>query len=470
MRFLLAVCILAVTSPLFAAVWNVGPTRTYTTPSAVSNLVNHGDTVLIDAAVYLNHPQVYFTKNNLLLRGIGGRPRLEAGAALAGNNNGKAIFVISGSDCRVEHLEFANAAVPDHNGAGIRQEGCGLVVTDCFFYGNEMGILGGNYTDCTVRLEHNVFANNGSSANPGYQHNVYIGKIDTLIFRYNYSVDAIAEGHELKSRARNNIILYNYIGNLNTVDSRTIDLPNGGTAILVGNIIEQGPNSANSNLFGYGLEGLNNPAPHQVWLVNNTFVNKKATGSFIHVANGTDGVFMKNNILVGAATGGLLNGQVTQLDSSHNFINSAVTAAGFVAPAAFDYRLTSGSPAVNQGIDLAQNVGEYVLKAQFQYADTANYSVRPTAGLPDLGAYEFLPASSVSTEVLRWPEVFPNPARTAFFGPNIPEDAPFSLLNTLGQSVKKGLVTGGQLDVSGVPAGTYMLFIAGYLGKIVVVY
>ena len=133
MRFLLAVCILAVTSPLFAAVWNVGPTRTYTTPSAVSNLVNHGDTVLIDAAVYLNHPQVYFTKNNLLLRGIGGRPRLEAGAALAGNNNGKAIFVISGSDCRVEHLEFANAAVPDHNGAGIRQEGCGLVVTDCFF-------------------------------------------------------------------------------------------------------------------------------------------------------------------------------------------------------------------------------------------------------------------------------------------------------------------------------------------------
>ena len=46
---------------LFATQWNVGPTRTYTTPAAVSGLVDHGDTILIDAALYANPPQVYIT-------------------------------------------------------------------------------------------------------------------------------------------------------------------------------------------------------------------------------------------------------------------------------------------------------------------------------------------------------------------------------------------------------------------------
>lgn len=302
---------------IHATEWHVGPTRTYTTPAAVSALVSHGDTVSIDAALYVNHPQVYFTKNNLLIRGVGGRPRLEAGPALSTNTNGKAIFVLSGSDVVVENIEFADAAVPDHNGAGIRQEGCDLTIRYCFFTGNEMGILCGNYDMCKTTLEHNVFANNGSNANPGYQHNIYINKIDTLIFRYNYSVNAIAQGHELKSRARTNIILYNYIGNQTTEDSRTIDLPNGGLVLLAGNIIEQGPNSANSNLFGYGLEGLSNPGPHNVWVANNTFVNKKTTGSFIHVATGTDTLLVKNNILVGAKTGGLINGIPGHLDSSN---------------------------------------------------------------------------------------------------------------------------------------------------------
>ncbi len=342
---------------LFAVQWNVGPARTYTTPAAVSSLVGDGDTILIDAALYPDHPQVYFAKNNLLIRGIGDRPRLEAGATLSGNANGKAIFVIGGDHCRIDNLEFANAAVPDHNGAGIRQEGCDLTVTHCFFTGNEMGILGGSYPSCTVVLEHNVFVNNGSSANPGYQHNVYIGKIDTLVFRYNYSVNAIAEGHELKSRARNNIILYNYIGNLNTVDSRTVDLPNGGTAILTGNILEQGPASANSNIFGYGLEGLTNPPPHNVWMTHNTFVNKKSTGNFIQLAAGTVTVFLQNNILAGAKTSGLISGTAMHLDSAHNLVRDAVAAAGFIDAVHFDYRLQAGSPAVDHGAVIDQTAG-----------------------------------------------------------------------------------------------------------------
>lgn len=461
MKYALLWPLFALSIPLHAKQWNVGPTRAYTTPAAVSSLVNNGDTILIDAALYANHPQVYFTKNNLLIRGIGGRPRLEAGAALAGNSNGKAIFVISGSNCWVDHLEFANAVVPDNNGAGIRQEGCDLKVTDCFFTGNEMGILGGAYSPCTILLEHNVFANNGSSANPGYQHNVYIGKIDTLIFRYNYSVNAIAEGHELKSRAKNNIILYNYIANLSTEDSRTIDLPNGGTAILVGNIIEQGPNSANSNIFGYGQEGLSNPPPHNVWMAHNTLVNKKTTGNFIQVAAGTDTLFLKNNILVGPKTSGLIQGAPLHLDSTHNFVHDAVAAAGFVAASNNNYHLQAGAPAIDHGVVINQSVSPYTLAAALEYADTAAYTLRPQAGLPDIGAFEFKPATAVSEGIKSSPGIFPNPCHNTLYLRDVPDNLPYRIYTAAGQYVKGGILIRGAIEVGDIPPGYYLLQMSG---------
>lgn len=256
----------------FATVWHVGPTRTYTYCSQVASLVQDGDTVAIDYATYINDAQVSWTNNNLLIIGVGGRPRLEAGSIIANDNvNGKGIFVIIGSNVRVENIEFANAVVIDNNGAGIRQEGKNLFVHHCKFDGNEMGILqGGTIPNCTITVEYSEFLNGGSAANPGYQHNIYINHIDTFIFRYNYSHDAKNGGHELKSRATNNYVLYNRIANIQTIDSRNIDLPNGGTTVVMGNIIEQGQNSENSNILGYGLEGLSNPAPHNLWIVNNT--------------------------------------------------------------------------------------------------------------------------------------------------------------------------------------------------------
>lgn len=453
---------------LYATQWNVGPTRTYTTPAAVSGLVDHGDTILIDAALYANHPQVYFSKNNLFIQGIGGRPRLEAGASLANNANGKAIFVISGSDCRVDNIEFANAVVPDNNGAGIRQEGCDLTVTHCYFNGNEMGILGGNLGVCTVRLEHNVFLNNGSTANPGYQHNVYIGRIDSLIFRYNYSVNAIAEGHELKSRAANNIILYNYIGNLNTEDSRTVDLPNGGTVILVGNILEQGPISANSNIFGYGLEGMVNAPPHHVWIVNNTFLNNKSSGNFIQVANGTDTLYLRNNILVGPKTSGLIQGTPMHLDSSHNLVSNEISAAGFIGADTYDYHLQESSPAINQGELVNKYVGHYSLRADHEYIDTAQYIQRYQDGVPDIGAFEFEGVTSIDPLSLSLSlYTYPNPCHHVIMTRDIPENTPYQLYTLTGQYVQGGIVIHNNIDVSRLRAGAYVIRIQGKSARIV---
>ena len=41
---------------IHATTWNVGPTRSYTYCSQVAPLVQHGDTVEIDFATYINDP------------------------------------------------------------------------------------------------------------------------------------------------------------------------------------------------------------------------------------------------------------------------------------------------------------------------------------------------------------------------------------------------------------------------------
>ncbi len=447
---------------IHATTWNVGPTRSYTYCSQVASLVQHGDTVEIDFAIYVNDPQVIWNKNNLYIVGIGGRPRLEAGSIIANDmSNGKGIFVISGSNVHVHNIEFANAVVQDNNGAGIRQEGANLHISNCRFVSNEMGILAGNIPNCKTTVEYCEFVNGGSTLNPGYQHNIYINHIDTLVFRYNFTYDAIAEGHELKSRATYNFILYNRIANQSSEDSRTIDLPNGGTSVIVGNIIEQGPNSANSNLLGYGLEGLTNNAPHELYCVNNTFINKKATGSFIQIANGTETLFVKNNTFAGAKTGGLFIGSATVLDSSNNAINNSLDVFGFEDPSNHDYHLSSTSVLIDAGTMISTEVLGYALQPYLSYVDTCLYESRSLNGLPDIGAYEYSLPLATADEVQPAFSIYPNP-----FASTITIDVPvdhykdvavrFStisgavILNTRLDSITN------TIDVSAFPAGIYV--------------
>ncbi len=442
---------------LYATTWTISPTGTYKSPTDVRSLAQNGDTILIDAATYTDHPQVIFPQNNLVIKGINGQPRLEAGNTLASKSNGKAIFVLSGENCRVENIEFANARVPDRNGAGIRQEGCNLLVTNCSFIGNEMGILGGNYSPCKVVIEHCVFKNNGSSANPGFQHNIYINHIDTLIFRYNRTTDAIAEGHELKSRAHFNLIAYNYIGNIESNDSRNIDLPNGGTSIVIGNVIEQGSTSVNSNLLGYGLEGLTNNQPHNLYAVSNTFVNKKDKGSFIQVANSTDTLVVKNNVLAGAKTGGLILGSAKYLDSSTNYINGDVTATSFVDQAKFDYHLFSSSPCVDSGNPVSKSIGVYVLTPQFEYKDVATFNTRVVSGQLDIGAYEY--ARPLSVDIAKRPNLrlYPSPFIGTYLYVNFSTAKHYQLYNEVGEKVAEGLFQGGKTYIPQLPSGLYFL-------------
>lgn len=162
--------------------------------------------------------------------------------------------MIQGDNCTVEWIEFSECQVPDPQWRGYparraQPERIALLVPPQ----RERHSLW-EYHPSTVRIEYSEFGHHGYG--DGYSHNLYIGHIDSLIFRYNYSHHADV-GHELKSRAWVNVIEYNRFSNESDgTASREIDLPNGGQAYLIGNVIQQGLQSQNSNMVGFGMEEL----------------------------------------------------------------------------------------------------------------------------------------------------------------------------------------------------------------------
>ena len=119
-----------------------------------------------------------------------------------------------------------------------------------------------------------------------------------LTFRYNYSHSAQV-GHELKSRALENLIYCNRISDeADGTASYLIDLPNGGRSFVIGNILHKGPRAQNNVMLSYAEEGAKNPL-QELYVINNTMVNQRNNGTAVRVA-GTPTVLLVNNLLTGS--------------------------------------------------------------------------------------------------------------------------------------------------------------------------
>ncbi len=367
-----------------ARIIHISPDKVQKIPSIAAMIANDGDTVNIEAGVYLNDVAVW-RQNNLTIRGINGKAHMKAPDAYA---EGKAIWVVKGNNTVIENIEFSEASVPDENGAGIRQEGTNLTIRNCFFHDNENGILTGKNLNSEIIIENTEFARNGYG--DGQSHNIYIGQIKSFTLRFCYSHHAYI-GHNVKSRAANNFILYNRIMDENDGESSfAIDLPNGGKSFIIGNLIQQGPDTDNNHLISYGAEGLNNPQ-NALYIINNTFVNQRGAGVFIRVADGTEEAKIMNNIFAGPGT--VLNGPgqlVTNLDFPDILRRLSFLGANprLVDLPNFDYRLTKDSPAVNAGTDPGV-VDGFNLVPEWQYVHPMNKQKRTISGTIDVGAYEF---------------------------------------------------------------------------------
>jgi len=359
-----------------AATREVGPGKTYATPCDAIAAASDGDTIEIDAAGDYAGDVCGIPKNGLTLRGVNGRPKIDA----AGQNaQGKGIWVIAGDDTVVENVEFTGAKVVDQNGAGIRQEGTNLTVRGCYFHDNENGILAGNDGASTILIEGSEFANNGIG--DGLTHNLYINHVGKLVFQHNYS-HASKSGHLLKSRAAETHVLYNRLTQEDGVGSYEVDVPNGGRTFIIGNLIQQGASAENGTIVSYRREGPDPANPSvELFVVNNTFVNERPNGGiFLNIdPNVSEPVVVRNNVFVGPGT------VITQANAilGSNFEGDAK----LVDQAAFDYRLTPGSPCVDAG-EAPGMGGGIDLTPKFHYSHPASFTGRTTVGTIDIGAYE----------------------------------------------------------------------------------
>lgn len=411
----------------YCGIFQVGTAKKYKLPSEVMPLVRDFDTVEIDSGIYTGDVGIW-KNNNLLIRGIGGPAHLDAGGKAA---QAKGIWVIQGNNTIIENIEFSGCSVPDQNGAGIRQEGRNLTVRHCYFHDNEDGILTGADDSSNILIEFSEFARNGYG--DGQSHNMYIGNVHSFTLKFCYSHHARV-GHAVKSRANANFILYNRIMDEETGNSSyLIDIPNGGSTYIIGNILMKGTNSENQTMISYGAEQLKNQY-RELFVVNNSFVNTRAKGKFIFIEDGTLYARIVNNIFAGK--GDIVQGTP---DTVANLYFANPDSAGFVEYRIFNYHLTTNSMAIDRGINPGF-ADEIQLDPLAEYVHPCDSSLRHFDGNVDIGAYEFAKPSwceNQNNEKFKF-EIFPNPVNEfSIISYNLPvaDYVILGLNNQLGEKV-----------------------------------
>lgn len=378
-----------------AATLTVGPGKQYSMPCAAFQAAANGDTIEIDAGGNYSGNVCAITKSNLTIRGVNGRPKIDAAGQ---NSGGKGTWVVQGNDNTVDNVEMFGARVPDQNGAAIRLEALNFTLKNSYLHDNENGILTGNGGKLVV--ENSEFGNNGFGS--GYTHNLYVGNKDTLIFTGNYTHDAKG-GHNLKTRAKNNTITYNRITNTGSGNpSYEIDIPNAGNAYIIGNIIQQPSNHTNPGMLTFGVEGATNPG-QELYVVNNTFINDDSSrGTFLFIGSQvTTAAVVKNNIFAGTGT---FSTQGNTVDSN----NVKTTSPQFKDRANYDLTpVATWSAVVNAGTSPGSTTGGLSLTPTLQYSKPATTVARPVSGNIDIGAIEY--TGTVTTTPTPTPAPAPTP-------------------------------------------------------------
>lgn len=277
----------------------VGPDEALRTPSAAAAVATDGTVVEVAAGDYHGDVAVW-TQNRLTLRAVGGRAHLHADGAAA---EGKAIWVIKGDEVTVEGIEFSGTRVPSLNGAGIRAEGAGLTIRDCHFHHNENGLLTNHNPNGMLIIDASEFDHNivDFERTGRLGHNIYVGNIRRFVLTNSHVHDAVT-GHQVKSRARENEISDNRIGDGDGGSSYLIDLPDGGRAVIRRNQLEQSERAPNRTAIAFAAEG-NRNAPFGTALLveDNRFENAGSPGTFVR-NHGPVPVVLRHNRLTGRVT------------------------------------------------------------------------------------------------------------------------------------------------------------------------
>ncbi len=284
-----------------------------------------GDTILLEAGIYESD---YSTIGHALtIKGVNGLAHLKAVDPIP---NGKAILVVK-ADVTVENIMFTDARVPDHNGAGIRHESGDLVILDSIFENNENGILSAPNATASVTIQNSEFIGNGHG--DGRSHGIYVNQIASLDVAGSTFRDTNV-GHHIKSRAQETTVRDSTIDDGQGNASYSVDLPNGGRAILEGNtLIQTDLPGINTTMVAYGAEG-NLHSQNSFLIKNNLFIDHHANGKGVY--NHTDTAIILQ--------GNTFQDVETEVVGPHEFIDAGAPDAN---PAADDGTPTAEDTAID---------------------------------------------------------------------------------------------------------------------------
>jgi hypothetical protein len=167
------VLLLLALGPAGARTLVVGPDQPLKLPSAAASIAADGDAIEIEAQEGGYFDCAVWRANRLTIEGSGRDVVITDKVC-----QGKALFVIAGSDITVRNLTFQRARTADKNGAGIRAEGRNLVIEGSRFINNESGVLAADKKDSIITIRDSDFEENGR-CDP-CAHAVSVGRIAAL--------------------------------------------------------------------------------------------------------------------------------------------------------------------------------------------------------------------------------------------------------------------------------------------------
>ncbi len=330
-------------------VWTVAPGQNLT---QALQKASDGDVVELLPGVHRAQTAV-LVQRQLTLRGAAPGldptgPRRAVLLADGHSAEGKGLLVVRGGAVRVENIEFRGSRVPDRNGAGIRFDRGRLWVRNCFFIDNENGILTGDDSDAELTVEDSEFGQ--APVGTPLPHLIYVGRIARFVLQGSHFWGGHM-GHLVKSRARANEVRYNHI--TDSSDGRAayeLEFPNGGQAVVVGNVVSQSAHSSNAALVSFGAEGEapGQPRAHSLLLINNTLVNngwRPAVFVRVHDNRLLSPVQQRwvNNLFVGLGVADVVWGDLAR----GNFL---VPASALQDPAQGDFSLRAGAWFMGWGV------------------------------------------------------------------------------------------------------------------------
>ena len=345
-----------------ATVWQVGPSRALKTLRAAAAKIRNGDHVLIDAGEY--RESVRWAARNLTLRAASQPVNI---IAPPGSRHG---WQVQGEDTVVEGLRFTGGT-----GAALHVSAPGFKLLRSTVEASAGGLR--VETDSgEVLIEFSRFIDNGDRTDAG--HNVSIGPIERLTFRYN-EVARARGGHQLRTEATLNDIRHNRFDDGGEAQGRyLVDITRGGQAYVIGNLMLQSYNPLSETLIAYASERYLGPG--EVYVTHNSVQNRSIDGVLLENFSAVPARLI-NNLFFGTA-GRWVKGEGVRLGN----INTSLPQ--LADPGEGDYRPLADSAAVDAGQDSSE-LGAVRLSPTEEYRHPAGAEPRPKAWRLDVGAYEY---------------------------------------------------------------------------------